>query len=46
MPTLVHIANGISIGSAVYVGLTIVTDRQADRLTDIVRPYVKYVFYF
>jgi len=33
-PTRVHIANGISIGSAVFAGLTIVTDRQTDRPTD------------
>jgi len=30
-PTRVHIPNGISIGSAVLAGLTVVTDRQTDR---------------
>ena len=29
--TRVHIPNGISIGSAVFAGLTVVTDRQTDR---------------
>jgi len=33
-PTRVHIPNGIMIGSAVFAGLTIVTDRQTDRPTD------------
>jgi len=33
-PTPVHNANGISIGSAAFAGLTIVTDRQTDRQTD------------
>jgi len=32
-PTRVHIPNGISIGSAVFARLTIVTDRQTDRQT-------------
>jgi len=32
--TRIHIRNSISIGSAVFAGLTIVTDRQTDRLTD------------
>jgi len=32
--TRVHIPNGTSIGSAVLVGLTVVTDRPADRQTD------------
>ena len=31
-PTRVHNPNGISIGSAVFVGLTIVTDRQTDHV--------------
>jgi len=30
----VHIPNGISIGSAVFAGLTIVTDGPTDRQTD------------
>jgi len=33
-PTRVHDPNGISIGSAVFAGLTIVTDRQTERQTD------------
>jgi len=33
-PTQVHIPNGISIGSAVFAVLTVVTDRQTDRQTD------------
>jgi len=35
-PTRVHNPNGISVGSAVFAGLTvtIVTDRQTDRQTD------------
>jgi len=32
--TRVHNPKNISIGSAVFVGLTIVTDRQTDRQTD------------
>ena len=31
--TGVHVPNGISIGSAVFAGLTVVTDRQTDRPT-------------
>jgi len=27
----VHIPNGITIGSAIFVGLTVVSDRQTDR---------------
>jgi len=30
-PTRVHNPNSLSIGSAVFAGLTIVTDRQTDR---------------
>jgi len=33
-PTQVLNSNGISIGSAVFAGLTSVTDRQTDRQTD------------
>jgi len=33
-PTRVHNPNGISIGSAGFAGLTIVTDRQTDRPTN------------
>ena len=33
-PTQVHNPNGISIGSAVFAGLTTVTDRPMDRPTD------------
>jgi len=33
-PTQVHKPNGISIDSAVFAGLTTVTDRQTDRPTD------------
>jgi len=36
-PSRVHIPNSISIGSAVFAGLTIVTDRQLDRLTTLLR---------
>ena len=32
-PALVHNPNGISIGSAVFAGLTTVTDRQTDHAT-------------
>jgi len=32
--TCVHVQNDISIGSAAFVGLTIVTDRPTDRQTD------------
>jgi len=32
-PTRVYIANGISVGSAVFVGLSIVTDRPTDHTT-------------
>ena len=34
-PTRVHNPNGISISSAVFVGLTIVTDRQTDHATSV-----------
>jgi len=34
-PTPVLNANGISIGSAVFAGLTTVTDRQSDRQTTL-----------
>jgi len=43
VPTRVHIPNGISIGSVVFAGLTIVTDRLTDRLRYSVcnsRPYL------
>jgi len=45
-PTRVHNPNGISIGSAVFAGLTIVTDRQTTRLrfrpsVEIGRIYVR-----
>jgi len=33
-PTRARNPNGISIGSAVFAGLTIVTDRQTDRPTN------------
>jgi len=33
------IPNGISIGSAVFGGLTVVTDRQTDRPTDYATPF-------
>jgi len=33
-PIRVHITNGISISSAVFAGLTIVTDRPTDRQTN------------
>jgi len=36
----VHNPNGISIASAVFAGLTIVTDRQTDRQTDHATPSV------
>jgi len=39
-PIRVHIANGILIGSAVFAGLTIVTDRLTDRTTDHATPPV------
>jgi len=35
---LVHIPNDISIGSAVFAGHTIVTDRQIDRRRDLATP--------
>jgi len=38
--TRVHIPNGISIGSAVFGGLTTATDRQTDRRTDHATPCV------
>ena len=38
--TGVHIPNGILIGSAVFAGLTIITDRQTDRPTDHATPSV------
>jgi len=34
VPTRIHNPNGISIGSAVFAALTIVTDRQTDRQRD------------
>ena len=34
-PTRVHNPDGISIGSAVFAGLTIVTDRPTDRQTTL-----------
>ena len=34
-PTPVHNPNGILIGSAVFAGLTIMTDRQTDRQTTL-----------
>jgi len=37
-PTEVHNPNGTSIGSAVFAGLTIVTDRPTDRPTDHATP--------
>jgi len=33
LPTRVHVANNISIGSAVFTGLTIVTEQQTVRQT-------------
>jgi len=39
-PARVHTPNDISIGSAVFAGLTIVTDRQTDRPTDHAIPSV------
>ena len=36
-PTSVHIPNGISIGSAAFAGLMIVTDRPTDRQTTLLR---------
>jgi len=41
----VHTPNGISIGSAVFAGLTIVRDRQTDRQTTLLRISVRiYLF--
>jgi len=43
-PTRVHISNGISIGSAVFARLTIVTDRPTDRPRNSVcnnRPHLR-----
>jgi len=37
-PTLVFTPNGISIGSAVFAGLMVVTDRQTDTQTDHAMP--------
>jgi len=37
-PTIVHNSNGISIGRAVFAGLTTVTDRQTDRQTTLLSP--------
>jgi len=38
-PIQVHIPNGISIGSAVFAGLMIVTDRQTDKpLYSVMQP--------
>jgi len=39
-PNQVHIPNGISISSAVFAGLTIVTDRLTDRPTDYATPSI------
>jgi len=36
-PTIVYNSNGISIGSAVFAGLTIVTDRQIEWQTTVLR---------
>jgi len=36
-PTRVHIPNGISIGSAVFAGLTVATDQSTDRQTETPR---------
>jgi len=36
--TRIHSLKGISIGSTVFAGLTIVTDRQTDRLADHASP--------
>jgi len=36
-PTRVHNANGISIGSDVFVGLTVVSDKQTDTQTSVAR---------
>ena len=38
-PTRVHNPMGISIGSAVIAGLTMVTDRATDRQTTLLGPY-------
>ena len=35
VPTRAHNPNGISIGSAIFAGLTSVTDRQTDRQTTL-----------
>jgi len=40
-PTRVNIPNGVTIGSATFAGLTVVTDRQTDRPTDHATPSVK-----
>jgi len=40
MPTRVDNPNGISIGSAVFAGLTVVTDRPTDRPTYHAAPSV------
>jgi len=39
-PIRVYVPNGISIGSASFAGLTIVTDRPTDRQTDRATPSV------
>ena len=39
-PPQIHNRNGISIGSVVFAWLTIVIDRQTDRLTDHATPSV------
>jgi len=39
-PTQVNIPKGITIGSAAFAGLTVVTDRPTDRQTDYFIPSV------
>ena len=39
-PARVYIPNGISVGSAVFAGLMVITDRQTDRPTDHTTPSV------
>ena len=39
-PTRVNIPNGIAIGLAAFVGLTVVTDRPTDKPTDYITPSV------
>jgi len=38
-PTRVHISNGISIDSAAFARLTVVTDRKTERQTTLLRLY-------